>query len=125
MPLPDAAKDMPGVIVPRKTVTELRRLVDGIADPVEIALSDPTIRFAFGSTVLTSKLINGPFPDYDRVIPAVNDKVLEVDCKTFAEAVDLVSHIPSQKPRARKPTVPNGPLTLFAQSPQNETGREQ
>src|SRR3546814_14684197 len=83
--LPDAAKDMPGVIVPRKTVTELRRLVDGIDDPVEIALSDTKIRFAFGSTVLTSKLIDGTFPDYERVIPAGNDKVLEVDCKTFAD----------------------------------------
>src|SRR3546814_8301529 len=78
------------VIVPRKTVAELRRLVDGIDDPVEIALSDTKIRFAFGSTVLSSKLIDGTFPDYERVIPAGNDKVLEVDCKTFAEAVDRV-----------------------------------
>src|SRR3546814_9179359 len=95
MPLPDAAKDMPGVIVPRKTVTELRRLVDGIDDPVEIALSDTKIRFAFGSTDLTSKLIDGTLPDNKRVIPAGNDKVLEVDCKTFGEEVNSESTISS------------------------------
>src|SRR3546814_2050189 len=125
MPLPDAAKDMPGVIVPRKTVTELRRLVDGIDDPVEIALSDTKIRFAFGSTVLTSKLIDGTFPDYERVIPAGNDKVLEVDCKTFAEAVDRVSTISSEKSRAVKLAVHDGALTLSANRPENGTAIEE
>ncbi len=125
MPLPDAAKDMPGVIVPRKTVGELRRLVEGVDDPVEIALSDTKIRFAFGPTVLTSKLIDGTFPDYERVIPAGNDKVLEVDCKSFAEAVDRVSTISSEKSRAVKMAVNNGALTLSANSPENGTAVEE
>ena len=125
MPLPDAAKDMPGVIVPRKTVSELRRLVEGVDDPVELALSDTKIRFAFGPTVLTSKLIDGTFPDYERVIPAGNDKVLEVDCKSFAEAVDRVSTISSEKSRAVKMAVNNGALTLSANSPENGTAVEE
>ena len=125
MPLPDAAKDMPGVIVPRKTVGELRRLVEGMDDPVEIALSETKIRFAFGSTILTSKLIDGTFPDYERVIPAGNDKVLEVDCKTFAEAVDRVSTISTEKSRAVKLAVDKGALTLSANSPENGTAVEE
>jgi DNA polymerase-3 subunit beta len=125
MPLPDAAKDMPGVIVPRKTVNELRRLVEGVDDPVEIGLSDTKIRFAFGPTELTSKLIDGTFPDYERVIPAGNDKVLEVDCKSFAEAVDRVSTISSEKSRAVKLAVNNGALTLSANSPENGTAVEE
>ncbi len=125
MPLPEAAKDMPGVIVPRKTVGELRRLVEAVDDPVEIALSDTKIRFAFGSTILTSKLIDGTFPDYERVIPAGNDKVLEVDCKSFAEAVDRVSTISSEKSRAVKMAVDKGALTLSANSPENGTAVEE
>src|SRR3546814_6272463 len=113
------------VIVPRKTVAELRRLVDGIDDPVEIALSDTKIRFAFGSTVLSSKLIDGTFPDYERVIPAGNDKVLEVDCKTFAEAVDRVSTISSEKSRAVKMAVIDGALTPPAHRPENGTAVEE
>ena len=64
MPLPDGADGMPGVIVPRKTVGELRKLLEETDGRVEVALSDAKIRFAFGEVVLTSKLIDGTFPDY-------------------------------------------------------------
>ena len=101
MPLPEGAAGMPGVIVPRKTVSELRKLLDESDGDVEVALSDTKIRFAFGDVVLTSKLIDGTFPDYERVIPTGNDKILEVDRKTFAEAVDRVSTISTEKIAAR------------------------
>ena len=74
IPLPEGAAGMPGVIVPRKTVTELRKLLEELDQDVAIALSDTKIRFGFGATVLTSKLIDGTFPDYDRVIPTGNDR---------------------------------------------------
>ncbi len=79
MPLPEGAAGMPGVIVPRKTVTELRKLIDETDQEIGVALSDTKIRFTFGDAVLTSKLIDGTFPDYDRVIPTGNDKILEVE----------------------------------------------
>ena len=101
------------------------RLLTERANGREIALSDTKIRFAFGSTVLTSKLIDGTFPDYERVIPAGNDKVLEVDCKSFAEAVDRVSTISSEKSRAVKLAVHDGALTLSANSPENGTAVEE
>jgi len=123
--LPEGAAGMPGVIVPRKTVMELRKLIDETDQEVGIALSDTKIRFTFGDAVLTSKLIDGTFPDYDRVIPANNDKVLEVDCKLFAEAVDRVSTISTEKSRAVKLSLERGNLVLSATSPENGTATEE
>jgi DNA polymerase-3 subunit beta len=125
IPLPEGASGMPGVIVPRKTVTELRKLLDELDQDVSVALSDTKIRFTFADTVLTSKLIDGTFPDYDRVIPIGNDRILEVDCKLFAEAVDRVSTISTEKSRAVKLTVERGSLTLSATSPENGTAIEE
>jgi DNA polymerase-3 subunit beta len=125
MPLPDGAAGLPGVIVPRKAVNELRKLIDETEEPVTIALSDTKIRFAFGPTVLTSKLIDGTFPDYERVIPVGNDKVIEVDCQSFAQAVDRVSTISSEKSRAVKLIIENGGITLSASSPENGTATEE
>jgi DNA polymerase III subunit beta len=125
IPLPEGAGGMPGVIVPRKTVGELRKLIDELDQDVSIALSDTKIRFTVAGAVLTSKLIDGTFPDYDRVIPSSNDKVLEVVCKEFAEAVDRVSTISSEKSRAVKFTLERGSLILSATSPENGTATEE
>ncbi|HZD27005.1 MAG TPA: DNA polymerase III subunit beta, partial [Alphaproteobacteria bacterium] len=102
VPLPQGAAGMPGVIVPRKTVLEVHKLIEEAEGPIQVGLSETRIRFAFDSIVLTSKLIDGTFPDYQRVIPADNDKRMEVDCKTFAAAVDRVATISSEKSRAVK-----------------------
>jgi DNA polymerase-3 subunit beta len=129
MILPEGAAGMPGIIVPRKTVLEIRKLVDESEDEVQVALSDTKIRFALGAdrgrASLTSKLIDGTFPDYDRVIPSNNDKVLEVETKPFAEAVDRVSTISSEKSRAVKLTIETGSLTVSATSPENGTATEE
>jgi DNA polymerase-3 subunit beta len=125
LPLPEGAAGMPGIIVPRKTVIELRKLLDEMDQDVAIALSDTKIRFGFGSTILTSKLIDGTFPDYDRVIPTGNDRILEVECKPFAEAVDRVSTISAEKSRAVKLTLDKGSLTLSATSAENGSANEE
>ncbi|MBT5939809.1 MAG: DNA polymerase III subunit beta [Rhodospirillaceae bacterium] len=125
LPLPAGAEGMPGVIVPRKAIAEIRKLIDETEDDIAISLSDTKIKFAFEGTVLTSKLIDGTFPDYDRVIPEGNDKVLEVDTHAFAEAVDRVSAISTEKSRAVKLTISKGNLTLSANSPDNDTATEE
>lgn len=127
LPLPDGAAGMPGVIVPRKTVAELRKLIDETESEtgVQVALSDTKIRFTFDGAVLSSKLIDGTFPDYDRVIPAGNDKSMVVDCRTFADAVDRVSAISSEKSRAVKLAVSKGNLVLSANSPENDSATEE
>lgn len=125
VPLPKGAASIPGVIVPKKTVTELRKLIEETGDDVEIGLSETKIHFAFDDAQLTSKLIDGTFPDYERVIPTGNDKELVVDRKTFADAVDRVSAISSEKSRAVKLELAQGSLVLSANSPEHGSATEE
>ncbi len=123
-PLPDGAAGMPGVIVPRKAINELRRLAEGCDDDIEVALSETRIRFGFGEAVLTTKLIDGTFPDYERVIPEGNDKELDVGCAEFRAAVDRVSTISTEKSRAIKLGLAADKLELSAASPDSGTASE-
>ncbi len=125
MPLPMGAAEIPGVILPRKAVAEIRKLIDESDAPIDVALSETRVRFAVGDVVLTSKLIDGTFPDYQRVIPSGNDKVLKVDRRSFAEAVDRVSTISSEKSRAVKLSLKPGNLTLSATSAENGSASEE
>jgi len=123
--LPEGAAGMPGVIVPRKTVQEMRKLIDETEGEVTVSLSETKLRFAFGDAVLTSKLIDGTFPDYERVIPADNDKQMQVDVKSFSQAVDRVSAISTEKSRAIKLALEKGTVTLSASSPENGSATEE
>lgn len=116
MPLPEGAEKIPGIIIPRKLVGELRKLLDETENEVAIALSEGRIRFALGHIVLNSKLIDGNFPDYHRVIPTANDKMLELDRKQFRDAVDRVSTISNEKSKAIKLSLKAGSITLTANS---------
>ena len=123
--LPDGASDMPGVIIPRKTVAELRRLLDDTEDAIDISLSDTKIQFVTGGIELTSKLIDGTFPDYQRVIPSNNDKALSLDAKEFSQSVDRVSTISADKTRAVKLNVGKDKLTLSVVNPDSGTATEE
>lgn len=125
VPLPPGAAGMPGVIVPRKTVLEVVKLLDGVDAEVEIALSSSKVRFTIGNLVLTSKLIDGTFPDYERVIPRANDKHLATDAKAFAAAVDRVSTISLEKSRAVKLAVADGKMTLAVNNPDSGSAEEE
>ena len=123
--LPAGAAGMPGVIVPRKTIAELRKLLDEAGEDVEIALSDTRIQFTVGTVMLTSKLIDGTFPEYDRVIPRDNDKVLRVGKRDFADAVARVSAISQERSRPVKLSLERHLLTLSAASPDQGTAKEE
>ena len=125
LPLPDGAAGMPGIIVPRKAVSEIRKLIEETEGDVSVSLSDAKIRFSMGNTVLTSKLIDGTFPDYERVIPTGNDKVMETDCKTLSQAADRVSAISSEKSRSIKLNMEKGLVTLSASSPEHGSAIEE
>ncbi len=124
MPLPAGAEGMPGVIVPRKTVAELRKLVEEAADTIQINLSQSKIRFTFDHIVLTSKLIDGTFPNYEQVIPKGNDKVIELNPKIFSGAIDRVSTISDGKSRAVKIALAGSTMTLSANSPEAGSATE-
>jgi len=125
LPLPQGAAGIPGVIVPRKTVAELQRLIENSKDEVAVELSVGKIRFSIGDVVLTSKLIDGTFPDYARVIPANNDKVLSVDKKDFEAAVDRVSTVSSERGRAVKLSITGGRLVLSVTNPDSGSATEE
>ena len=125
VPRPEGASGMPDVIVPRKCVAELRKLLDEVDGSVEVSLSPTKIRFGLGSAILTSKLIDGTFPDYSRVIPTANDKLLKIDPKSFMEGVDRVATIASEKTRAVKMALERDKITLSVTSPENGTAAEE
>ena len=122
---PDGAEGMPDVIIPRKCVGELRKLLDEIDGSVGVSLSNTKIRFDLGQAVLTSKLIDGTFPDYSRVIPTGNDKILKIDPRSFEEGVDRVSTIATEKTRAVKMALDRDKITLSVTSPENGTAAEE
>ncbi len=124
-PLPEGAAGMPGVIIPRKAINELRKLIEESAAELSVEMSDSKIRFTFDGACLTSKLIDGTFPDYSRVIPADNDRILEFECRQFAAAVDRVSAISSEKSRAVKLSLSKGNVVLSANSPENDSATEE
>ncbi len=125
LPLPSGADGMPGVIVPRKTVGEVQRLIENAEAEINIELSQGKIRFTLGDVVLTSKLIDGTFPDYARVIPLGNDKELLVDKAEFEAAVDRVSTVSSERGRAVKLSIKDGRLTLSVTNPDSGSATEE
>ncbi len=120
MPLPDGASEIPNIIIPRKTVTELRKLLDEDVSAVEVSLSDTKVQFKFANVRLTSKLIDGNYPDYERVIPSANNNILEVNTAAFAAAVDRVSTVATDKTRTIKIAIDGKSMILSASS--NESG---
>ncbi|MES2904673.1 MAG: DNA polymerase III subunit beta [Pseudomonadota bacterium] len=122
---PDGAEGMPDIIIPKKCVGELRKLLDEVEGTAEVSLSATKVRFGLGSAVLTSKLIDGTFPDYNRVIPTGNDKLLKLDPRSFAAGVDRVATIASEKTRAVKMSVDRDKVTLSVTSPESGTATEE
>ena len=122
---PAGCEGMPGIIIPRKTVSELQKLVEDPEASVTVELSETKIRFTIGAVVLTSKLIDGTFPDYQRVIPTNNDKVLTIDRESFARAVDRVSTISSERGRAVKLSIVEGQITLTVNNPDSGSATEE
>ena len=125
VPRPEGAAGMPDIIIPRKCIGELRKLLDEVDGTVAISLSASKIRFGLGAAVLTSKLIDGTFPDYSRVIPTGNDKILKIDPKSLLEGVDRVATIASEKTRAVKVALDTDKVTLSVTSPENGTAIEE
>ena len=123
--LPDGAAGMPGIIIPRKTIAELRKLAEETRDEIEFRLSDTKISFRIGAVVLTSKLIDGTFPDYERVIPKGNDKVLTVGRQAFADAVGRVASISSERSRPVKLSLDRDHLLITASSAEQGQAQEE
>jgi DNA polymerase-3 subunit beta len=123
--LPEGAETMPGVIVPRKTVGEMRKLLEDDDMQIAVSVSETKLRFATPNITLTSKVIDGTFPDYTRVIPSGNTKRLEVDAAEFAKAVDRVATVSSERSRAVKLLLEDDKLTLSVNAPDSGAAEEE
>ena len=124
-PLPEGAETMPGVIVPRKTVGEMRKLLDDDEAQIAVSVSETKVRFATPDITLTSKVIDGTFPDYTRVIPQSNTRRLEVDAAEFARAVDRVATVSSERSRAVKMDLDEDRLILSVNAPDSGAAEEE
>ena len=123
--LPSGAEDLPGVIVPRKTVGELRKLLEDDDTQIAVSVSETKVRFAAPGITLTSKVIDGTFPDYSRVIPGGNTRKLEVDASEFAKAVDRVATVSSERSRAVKMSLDEDRLVLSVNAPDSGAAEEE
>ena len=122
---PEGSVGVPGVIVPRKAVNEVQKLLEDMSQDVTIEISTAKARFQFGDVVLTTKLIDGTFPDYARVIPTGNDKLLIVDRDPFKNAVDRVATLSSERGRAIKLAIAEGKITLSVNNPDSGSASEE
>lgn len=123
--MPEGAEEMPGVIVPRKTVGEMRKLLDDDDMEIAVSVSETKVRFATPDITLTSKVIDGTFPDYTRVIPQGNTRKLEVDASDFAKAVDRVATVSSERSRAVKLSLDEDRLILSVNAPDSGAAEEE
>ena len=125
IPIPDGADAMQGVIVPRKAVAEVRRLIDGFTGDVNVEVSEAKIIFSVGQATLTSKLIDGSFPDYARVIPQGNDKSLTVNNAELEKAVDRVATVSAERSRSVKLTLDSDKIVLTVNNAETGHGLEE
>ena len=123
--LPSGAEELPGIIIPKKTVGELKKILAEYDGDVEVAASETKVMFTLGDAVIVSKLIDGKFPDYERVIPHQNEKIMEVNTKDLAEAVDRVSTVSIEKARGIKMAVGTGKLVISADNADGNTADEE
>lgn len=126
LPRPDGAEGMPGIILPRKLVAEIGKLADGDGGPeFVVALSPNKIRITRDSTSLTSKLIDGTFPDYERVIPKSHPHTLSADGKVMSAVLDRVTTVSSNSSRAVKLAIEDERIVLSQQNPDTGEATEE
>ncbi len=113
------------MILPRKTVLELNRLLVDTDDALNITLASNQVRFAFGSVVLVSKLIDGKFPDYERVVPATLKNHMTVARQTLMQAMSRTAILTNEKFRGVRVVLSENSLKLIAANAEQEEAQEE
>ncbi len=122
--LPAGASNIPGVIIPKKTINEVRKIIDEFEEEIKISLNENKIIFYIDKIVLSSKLIDGSFPDYEKVIPQNNDKYFLINKTILYQAVDRVSTVSNEKSKSVKFIIDNNIISLSSNSAETGSGAE-
>jgi DNA polymerase-3 subunit beta len=113
------------IILPRKTVIELNRLVYGRDEEVVLEVSDKAVRVGVGDSVLTSKLVDGRYPEYERVIPLMANKVAIVDRESLRQALLRAAILSNEKYKGVNLTFRGNELRVQAHNPEQEEAEEE
>ena len=128
IPLPQGAEEITGIIIPKKTVFELRKVLDDADGDVNVSLNENKIKFSFNNLKIISKVIDGTFPDYTKVIPQNNDKKFKTNNSELKNAIDRVSAVAineETKSKAIKLTIENNKLNLSVESQSKGSAKEE
>ena len=128
IPLPQGAEEMTGLIIPKKTILELRRILDDASGDINIQLNENKIKFSFSELNIISKVIDGTFPDYTKVIPQNNDKTFTTNNAELKSAVDRVSAVAineETKSKAIKLSIESNKLLLSVDSSSKGSANEE
>jgi DNA polymerase-3 subunit beta len=127
IPLPQGAEDITGIIIPKKTIFELRKVLDDANGDVSISLNENKIRFTFNDLKIISKVIDGTFPDYTKVIPQNNNKNFKTNNNELKNAIDRVSAVAANeesKSKAIKLSLEDNKLNLSVESQSKGSANE-
>ena len=127
IPLPQGAEDITGIIIPKKTIYELRKVLDDANGDVSVSLNENKIKFSFNDLKVVSKVIDGTFPDYTKVIPQKNDKNFKTNNSGLKNAIDRVSAVATNeesKSKAIKFCIENNSLSLSVESQSKGSANE-
>ena len=127
IPLPQGAEEITGIIIPKKTIFELRKVLDDANGDVNISLNENKIKFTFNDLKIISKVIDGTFPDYTKVIPQNNNKNFKTNNDELKNAIDRVSAVAANeesKSKAIKLSLENNKLNLSVESQSKGSANE-
>ena len=127
IPLPQGAEEITGIIIPKKTIFELRKVLDDANGDVSISLNENKIKFTFNDLKIISKVIDGTFPDYTKVIPQNNNKNFKTNNNELKNAIDRVSAVAANeesKSKAIKLSLEDNKLNLSVESQSKGSANE-
>ena len=112
------------IILPRKTVFQLCTLLSEIPEKLKMQINENKIKFSFGKVKLISKVIDGKFPDYKKVVPLANKKVLEVSSKDFVDSIERVTSVSLDRKEGVKLNISKNDVQLSVNSANSGEGNE-
>lgn len=113
------------IILPRKTVLELSRQLDDVEDPLEISMTPTQAQFRFGNIELVSKLIDGKFPDYDRVIPKTHDKIIKLSRVQLLQSLQRAKILTNEKTPGVRLVFAENTLKIIGNNTEREEAQEE